>query len=70
MSNQLIPNPRRQPHAVDYAARVLLNESGKAGNASAMPVLPGDISEGQQPLDVKVPTVSNYQPRDVKADDK
>jgi len=27
----------------------------------------GDISEGQQPLDVKVPTVSNYQPRDVKA---
>ena len=70
MSKQSIPNPRRQPFAVDYAARVLLNEAAKAGSASAMPVLPGDAASVQRPTDAPVPTVSNYQPKDVKADDK
>ena len=72
MSKQSIPNARRQPHAVDYAARVLLNEAAKGGDASAMPLLPGDAASIQRPTSSPVPTVSDYPtpPRDVISDDK
>jgi hypothetical protein len=58
MSKQSIPNPRRQPGAVDYAQRVLLNEAAKAGDSKAMPMPDANATSLQRPTDAPIPTVS------------
>lgn len=55
---------------VAYNERAQLSEAAKGGDAAAMPFLPGDAASIQRPTSSPVPTVSDYQERDTKADDK
>src|SRR6266478_1514518 len=64
------PQPVGTPasRGVAYHERAQLSEAAKGGDAAAMPFLPGDAASIQRPTSSPVPTVSDYQERDTKAD--